>query len=214
MVGKCICVVGPHWLQNELLALYIGSATGMVVDIEDSLFKVPQINCDGIGNQRLVLYDCLGMSRETLEGMLESNSRRRLIGDYLVFFNLHYSLDIEREALLNGVLGFIYENDSFDTFLKMLNVIFRRELWVSRKVMTECLLANHPKLFSIKKEHPDLSSREIEVLASIATGHSNIMIADKFCISPHTVKTHVYNIFKKIKVTSRLQAAQWASSYL
>lgn len=212
--GKKICIVGSRWLQNELLAIYIGGATGLVVDIEDSLFKVPQIHGDGTDNQRLLLLDCMDMSRETLDGMLVSSAMRRLTGDIVVLFNLSYFLDIEREALFNGVRGFVYENDRIDTFLKMMDVVFRRELWVSRKIMTKCLLSNSSQFLSFNAEYPELSSREIEILTSVATGHSNSLIADKLCISPHTVKTHVYNIFKKINVSSRVQAAQWASRYL
>jgi LuxR family transcriptional regulator of csgAB operon len=56
-----------------------------------------------------------------------------------------------------------------------------------------------------------LSSREMEILALISIGASNEEISEKLYISPHTVKTHLYHIFKKIKVPSRLQAALWAA---
>lgn len=59
-----------------------------------------------------------------------------------------------------------------------------------------------------------LNHREIEILAMVAVGASNKEIANKLCISPHTVKTHIYNIFKKIKVPNRLQAALWAATNL
>ena len=59
-----------------------------------------------------------------------------------------------------------------------------------------------------------LTHREREILKTIATGASNAEIAQALFISVHTVKTHVYNIFKRIKVSSRLQAALWATKYL
>ena len=48
----------------------------------------------------------------------------------------------------------------------------------------------------------------------VAVGVKNEEIADRLCISPHTVKTHIYNIFKKIGVPNRLQAALWAAQNL
>jgi DNA-binding CsgD family transcriptional regulator len=48
----------------------------------------------------------------------------------------------------------------------------------------------------------------------IAVGATNDEIADKLFISPHTVKTHLYRIFKKINVPNRVQAALWAAKNL
>ena len=52
-----------------------------------------------------------------------------------------------------------------------------------------------------------LSEREAEVLARIAAGDSNKLIARAFDLSPHTVKRHVANILGKLGVDTRGQAA-------
>lgn len=68
-----------------------------------------------------------------------------------------------------------------------------------------------------QEEGQDLSGltrREMEILDLIADGYSNQQIADALFISPHTVKTHLHNIFKKINVKRRLQAALWAAQNL
>lgn len=54
-----------------------------------------------------------------------------------------------------------------------------------------------------------LSAREREVLARIASGDSNKLIARAFSLSPHTVKRHVANILDKLMLSSRVQAAAW-----
>ncbi len=54
-----------------------------------------------------------------------------------------------------------------------------------------------------------LSPRETEVLAQIAEGASNKVIARALDLSPHTVKRHVANILDKLALASRGQAAAW-----
>lgn len=55
-----------------------------------------------------------------------------------------------------------------------------------------------------------LTPREIEVLRLLAQGADNITIGLELSISPHTVKQYVTNIFEKLGVRSRVQAAVYA----
>ncbi|KAB1069944.1 helix-turn-helix transcriptional regulator [Methylobacterium planeticum] len=55
-----------------------------------------------------------------------------------------------------------------------------------------------------------LTSRELTVLQSLATGASNKMIARQFDLSECTVKIHVKNILRKLQMQNRTQAALWA----
>jgi LuxR family maltose regulon positive regulatory protein len=55
-----------------------------------------------------------------------------------------------------------------------------------------------------------LSARELEVLHSIAAGCSNQEIADRFVISPKTVKRHISNIYAKLEAKNRTQAVALA----
>lgn len=57
-----------------------------------------------------------------------------------------------------------------------------------------------------------LSRQERAVLQLIARGLSNQEIAERLCIALATVKTHNYNIFKKLNVSSRMAAVQKARS--
>ena len=58
-----------------------------------------------------------------------------------------------------------------------------------------------------------LSAREREILALIAQGSSNKAIARKLDIAETTVKIHVQHIFRKLQLSSRVQAAVFAAGF-
>ncbi|WP_028612217.1 response regulator transcription factor [Paenibacillus harenae] len=58
--------------------------------------------------------------------------------------------------------------------------------------------------------HEDLTDREMEVLRRVAQGRSNQEIADELFIGVKTVKFHITNIFNKLEVEDRTQAAIYA----
>ena len=57
-----------------------------------------------------------------------------------------------------------------------------------------------------------LTERERDVVALIAKGYSNKLIARELHITDGTVKGHVKNILKKLRFKTRVEAAVWASS--
>jgi DNA-binding CsgD family transcriptional regulator len=51
-----------------------------------------------------------------------------------------------------------------------------------------------------------LSARELEVLAGLAAGHSTDQIGVTLGMSPHTVRTHLRNIMRKLEARTRAHA--------
>lgn len=56
----------------------------------------------------------------------------------------------------------------------------------------------------------ELTKQEQQVLARVARGQSNARIAQELYVSIRTVESHLYRLFKKLKVTSRTEAAIYA----
>ena len=59
------------------------------------------------------------------------------------------------------------------------------------------------RLQKVKEEY-DLTDREKELVELIYEGRSNAEIAEALFISESTVKTHIYNIFKKMRIKNRM----------
>lgn len=80
--------------------------------------------------------------------------------------------------------------------------------------MTECILKVDDRDSLLERDEMKLTHREKQILNMVATGATNEEIADRLFVSRHTVKTHLYHVYKKINVPSRLQAALWATKNL
>jgi DNA-binding NarL/FixJ family response regulator len=64
-----------------------------------------------------------------------------------------------------------------------------------------------------ERSGPELSARETEVLQLVARGFPNKRIARELHISEKTVKAHLTQVFQRIGVTDRTQAALWAKDH-
>jgi DNA-binding NarL/FixJ family response regulator len=56
----------------------------------------------------------------------------------------------------------------------------------------------------------ELTAREVEILQRLATGRSNKQIAQEFWLSEQTIKYHLTNVYRKLGVGSRTEAARFA----
>ena len=65
----------------------------------------------------------------------------------------------------------------------------------------------------VEQEQEPLRGREREILALVAAGHPNKIIARRLGISEKTVKSHLTSVYRQIGVTDRVQAALWARDH-
>ncbi|TVO38612.1 LuxR C-terminal-related transcriptional regulator [Vibrio algivorus] len=73
---------------------------------------------------------------------------------------------------------------------------------------------NHQQANPTVKAKLSLTRRELEILTHLKIGQSNLDIADSLFVSEHTIKSHLYRIFRKLNVSNRRQAINWAQLYL
>src|SRR5262249_17370641 len=100
--------------------------------------------------------------------------------------------------------------------LNSIRTVMDGEFWVGQnKVpdLMQALLQYAPPPAAQPKNQFGLTSRELDVVASIASGHTNREIAKDFSISEQTVKHHLRNIFDKLGISNRLELALFAINH-
>ena len=207
---KKIYLVGPWRVHNELLSSFLEEKIGAECLTVKTIRDLPVLTGESGYLPRLVLLDCLGNDPMSLWEEFEAETRAIFSRDYVVLFNISPGMGFEDKALMQGARGFFYVQDNIEQFERGILAIYAGELWVSRKIMTDYILEHRRPLLPFERNGIGLTKRESEILGTIAEGATNEEIAEKFFISSHTVKSHLYNIYKKVGVSNRLQAALWA----
>jgi DNA-binding NarL/FixJ family response regulator len=195
-------IIGPLKFQNKLMAWYLQENTGLTCAYSKNLNAESFSGPSGKKTCLILL--------STIRSFFDSGNK----GYYIAIFNMPTGQPFGNDLVKKGVRGIFYNSDPLPNLAKGVPAILNGELWYSRKDLMKCLLdSDGDNEFALERRSL-LTSREKEILILIASGISNTQIADKLNISRNTVKTHLYNIYNKIKVPNRLQAALWAAKHL
>ena len=204
-------IVGDDPLLNDLLAARLSQETGVSCSHSPSLPKILES-----ARPDLTLLDCSGMSMEELL-QEASGEDSPFMSTSVALFNVPEDRSLELEAITSGIRGIFYRNSPFKLMVRGVSALLENELWFSREAMSAFLLGkqNRPVEFAaVEEDQNELSQREQEILLMLAAGATNKDIAQKLFLSLNTVKSHIYNIYKKIDVPNRLQASLWAARNL
>lgn len=132
----------------------------------------------------------------------------------IILFNTDPELETQLLQAWPLCVGIFHKSADQEQLIKGIKCVFDGEYWFSRSTMTSQLATLRTRLHRQYQPYAKLTSREVEILKQVMTGASNMQIADNLFLSEHTVKSHLYNVFKKLKVKNRLQAVSWAREYI
>jgi DNA-binding NarL/FixJ family response regulator len=110
-------------------------------------------------------------------------------------------------ALDAGAVGYLLKDATPDELRAGIRAAARDESPLSPRAARTLISARD------QTGQAELSRRETEVLALVADGLPNKLIARRLEISEKTVKSHLTSIFQAIDVTDRTQAALWAQRH-
>jgi LuxR family transcriptional regulator of csgAB operon len=209
-----IYILGTNQSLNQLLVMMLETAFGALCTYNGSLPEHETMDLQS-GKPTLMLIDCLTWKMDAFEDRLQTDFNYLPATSRIVLLNVEKLDAYEKNITQGNIHGIFYLDDTKANFLQGMKIILEGHRWINRTNEargTGSLLADKEQVPTSALS--TLSDREKEILKYVATGMSNPHIAGELELSLHTVKTHIYNIFKKIGISNRLQAGLWAMANL
>jgi DNA-binding NarL/FixJ family response regulator len=171
----------------------VGVATGGMEAVEICAAQLPDV----------LLLD---LSMPDLDGIEVTKRLRTASPETRVVVFTSFS-DRERivRALDAGAIGYLLKDAEPDEIHSALQAAMRGEAPLTPRAAAELLADRRSRPAKV-----ELTGRELEVLTLVVEGLANKQIARRMGISEKTVKGHLTNLFQRIGVTDRTQAALWA----
>lgn len=141
---------------------------------------------------------------EVLQTLKSSKSKVKVL-----VLTVHNEVEYLMKAVDIGVDGYILKDSESAELKKAIFSIVEGENYIQPSLIPSL----NSKMIEKNRDEgkiESLTKRELEVLKLLAVGMYNKEVAERLNISERTVKNHVSNIFKKIEVTDRTQAAVFA----
>lgn len=212
MSSARISIVGMNLLLNQLIASAIRDKLDEVCEIAPAVQSIEGGMSDAAPEHLVLVDDSDARARWGLfRAMADPGmaGRSRVV---FALFNVDGRVSDMCSAVRHGVKGLFLLHETIDELLDGVRSLLRGEIRIPAEVLFKSATMGEENGLSLQRSR--LTMREIQVIALVATGATNDQIASRLCISTHTVKTHMYNIFQKIGVESRLRAAMWAMQHL
>lgn len=207
---KTIYLVGTRRFQNQILADFLEKELkAECIVSEDAYRKPPSTN-----GQKYRVLTLLDFSENDLNKYftgLESESKKTLDGNIVALFNIKPDSGVEEKAISRGIRGLFYKQDPPNQLVRGISCMFKGEMWYPRDVMARYILSLKEDNQNNRQDVVNLTQRELELLIMVISGSKNKDIANQLFISPSEVRTHIYNIYKKINVPNHLHAALWTA---
>lgn len=171
------------------------------VDGEDCLDKLQVVKPD------LLLLDINMPKKNGLEVLKSLKSKKSKLK--VLVLTVHNEIEYLMKAVDIGVNGYVLKDSESAELKKAIFTVAEGESYIQPSLIP----ALNAKMIETNKDAEKIKSltkRELDVLKLLAVGMYNKEVGKRLEISERTVKNHVSNIFKKLGVTDRTQAAVFA----
>ncbi|MBS4535198.1 response regulator transcription factor [Clostridium sp. D2Q-14] len=128
----------------------------------------------------------------------------------IIVLTIHDDREYLMRTINMGVDGYVLKDSDSDTLVKSIKDVYQGKTYIQPSLAPLLVRESDSNITKEESKKSSLTKREYEVITLIAEGLNNREIGAKLYISEKTVKNHVSNIFKKIEVNDRIQAAIFA----
>ncbi|HIF9056412.1 TPA: response regulator transcription factor [Photobacterium damselae] len=199
-----ILLIGLKTMNTELIINQINN--NRLNDI--SFRNISNFNYDfKTSSYDLIIIDHHAISiNKNINELLESKDSETPI----LIFNI--DTDITTDTLLSWpkVKGILSKDSPIEHLIKSIAVVIEHGLWLPRQTLEQMLdyYRNHKPSNDTRllPTQPLLTRREKQILGLLTEGKTNIEIAETLFVAETTVKSHIYNLYKKIDVKCRKEA--------
>ena len=201
-----VLIADDHLMVREGLKqiLELDGVIKIVGEASDGYESLDMINKI---NPNVVLLDINMPNLGGLEVLAIMKQQKML--NKVIILTIHKEVDYLIKALDLGCDGYVLKDSSSETLKRAILSVYLGETFIEPS-LTTLLNSSLAERDVMADKLNELTRRELEVLKLIARGLFNKDIARQLNISERTVKNHVSNIFKKILVSDRTQAAVFA----
>lgn len=133
-------------------------------------------------------------------------------GIKIAFIDSEDPSDVLQYLCISNVVGLFRKDERIEIILKGLVAIQNNEPFFPRQILRALIRRINLDATDAPPKLERLSRKEHAILMKLSHGQSNNDIARELNLSFHTVKTHVYNIYKKLDVRNRAEATRLAQS--
>jgi DNA-binding NarL/FixJ family response regulator len=149
------------------------------------------------------------MQEGEIDGIECITKARGLVPDLrAVVLSAHTEPEFIDKALDAGAVAYVVKSAHPDDLASAIRQAFQHSVYFADSRPAAAAPAWAPPAET--SEHVDLTRREREILQMVAEGHSNATLAKMLWVTEQTVKFHLSNVYRKLDVSNRTEAARWA----
>lgn len=129
----------------------------------------------------------------------------------VIMLTMHDSSDYIQRLIKAGANGYVLKNTGKEELKLAIETVHAGDSYYSKEVTQRIMDAmNRKKEVQTNVMNVELTEREMDVLKLIAAEMTTNEIADKLCISSHTVETHRKNLISKLQVRNSMGLVKYA----